>query len=93
MDILANRDYYDAFVEYQSHLLAQFEAMSEEFDFHRIDATQNIREVFQALTVEIDKVLADMKPIPPEKAQRELSVAQAEGRSSGRNRKADDTAS
>lgn len=84
MDILANRDYYDAFVEYQSRLLAQFEAMIEEFNFHRIDATLSIREVFQALTVEIDSVLVDMKPIPPEEAKRELTVAQAESRATGR---------
>ena len=52
MDYLSHRDYYDAFVEYQTRLLAQFEAMVEEYDFHRIDATQSIREVFQELKVE-----------------------------------------
>ena len=73
MDFLANREYYDAFVEYQSRLLAQFEAMSEEYDFCRIDATQSIREVFQALTIEITQVLSGMKPISPEQAERQLS--------------------
>lgn len=63
MDFLPHRDYYEAFVEYQSRLLAQFEAMAEEYNFCRIDATQSIREVFQALTIEIEKVLADMKPM------------------------------
>jgi len=77
MDHLPNRDYYEAFVEYQSRLLAQFEALVEEYDFHRIDATQSIREVFQALTGELEKVLADMKPIPPAQAERELSEARA----------------
>jgi dTMP kinase len=81
MDFLPNRDYYEAFVEYQSRLLAQFEALVEEYDFHRIDATQSIREVFQSLTVEIDQVLADMKPISPAEAERELSEALAEGKS------------
>lgn len=75
MDFLSNRDYYEAFVEYQSRLLAQFEAIAEEYDFRRIDATQSIREVFQSLTVEIEEVLADMKPIAPEDAERELSEA------------------
>ena len=59
-------------------LLAQFEALVEEYDFHRIDATQSIREVFQSLTVEINQVLADMKPISPAEAERELSEALAE---------------
>lgn len=73
MDLLPNRDYYEAFVEYQSRLLAQFEAMAEEYDFRRIDATLSIREVFQALTTELDRVLADMKPIPPHEAKQELA--------------------
>jgi dTMP kinase len=81
MDFLPNRDYYEAFVEYQSRLLAQFEALVEEYCFHRIDATRSIREVFQSLTVEIDKVLSDMKPISPAQAERELE-ALAESKSS-----------
>jgi dTMP kinase len=81
MDFLPNRDYYEAFVEYQSRLLAQFEALVEEYDFHRIDATQSIREVFQSLTVEIDQLLADMKPISPAEAERELTEALAESKS------------
>jgi dTMP kinase len=80
MDTLPNRDYYEAFVEYQSRLLAQFEALVDEYAFHRIDATRSIREVFQALTAELTVVLSDMKPIPPAEAERELSEAKAEGK-------------
>ncbi|MFC2031163.1 dTMP kinase [Chloroflexota bacterium] len=80
MDFLPHRDYYDAFVEYQTRLLAQFEAMVEEFSFHRIDATQSIREVFKALKAELKLVLADMKPIAPLEAERELAEAVAETR-------------
>jgi dTMP kinase len=78
MDFLPNRDYYDAFVEYQTRLLAQFEAMVDEYSFHRIDATQSIREVFQALKSQIKDVLADMKPISPQKAERDLAEVKAE---------------
>jgi dTMP kinase len=81
MDHLSNRDYYEAFVEYQSRLLAQFEALVEEYDFKRIDATQSIREVFQCLTLEIEDVLSRMKPISPAEAERELSEARAESKS------------
>ncbi|MGD9146951.1 MAG: thymidylate kinase [Anaerolineae bacterium] len=83
MDTLPSRDYYDAYVEYQSRLLAQFEVMVEEYSFHRIDATQSIREVFQSLTAETEKVLADMKPISLAKAKRELSEAKAENKGGG----------
>ncbi len=85
MDILPSRDYYEAFVEYQSRLLAQFEAMVEEYSFYRIDATQSIREVFQSLTAETEKVLAGMKPISLAKAKRELSEAKAENKAAGRD--------
>jgi dTMP kinase len=78
MDFLPNRDYYDAYVEYQTRLLAQFEAMIEEYDFHRIDATRSIREVFQDLTAQIEVLLADMKPVPLEQAKQELAEGRAE---------------
>jgi dTMP kinase len=87
MDFLPHRDYYDAFVEYQTRLLAQFEAMVEEYEFHRIDATQSIRAVFQELTVKIEKVLADMKPVPPQEAEKELAEAKAETIPAGRGRR------
>lgn len=85
MDHLSNRDYYEAFVEYQSRLLAQFEALVEEYDFHRVDATQSIREVFQSLTIEIEKVLSGMKPISLAQAERELSEARAESKGGARS--------
>ncbi|MCK4449627.1 MAG: thymidylate kinase, partial [Anaerolineae bacterium] len=33
MDLLAGRDYYDSYVEYQARLLAQFDAIADEFNF------------------------------------------------------------
>jgi dTMP kinase len=81
MDFLPHRDYYDAFVEYQSRLLAQFDAMSEAYDFYRIDAIRTIREVFQDLKTEIEHVLANMKPVAPEIAEMELAEVKAESKS------------
>jgi dTMP kinase len=78
MDILPSRDYYDAFVEYQTRLLAQFEAMVEEYHFHRVDATQSIREVFQDLKCEIEEVVDGMKPISPSDAEKNLVEGSAE---------------
>jgi dTMP kinase len=71
MDILPHRDYYEAFVEYQSRLLAQFEAMVDEYDFQRIDATQSIRQVFQDLKGAVRGVLSGMKPVAPPKPAKE----------------------
>jgi dTMP kinase len=87
MDFLPHRDYYEAFVEYQTRLLAQFEAIAVEYDFHRIDATLSIREVFQLLKAEIEDVLSDMKPISPETAERDLAEVKAEDRAAGQGQK------
>ena len=86
MDFLANRDYYEAFVEYQTRLLAQFEAMAHEYRFHRIDATQSILEVFQDLKEGIKGVLAGIKPISHEQATLELAEANSRPANSPRSR-------
>ena len=80
MDFLPHRDYYDAFVEYQSRLLAQFDAMPETYNFCRIDATRSIREVFQDLKTQIEQILVDMKPVAPAIAEMELAEAKAESK-------------
>jgi hypothetical protein len=87
MDFLPHRDYHEAFVEYQSRLLAQFDVMAEEYHFHNVDATRSIREVFQALKRELRPLLADMKPVSIEEAEAELAEARAESQRSGHNRK------
>jgi dTMP kinase len=61
-DFLKGRDYYDSYVEYQTRLIAQFDAMVEEFNFVGIDANRSILEVFQALQAEIKTLIKDMKP-------------------------------
>jgi dTMP kinase len=65
MDYIKGRDYYETYLEYQNNLLAQFDAMAEEFDFVRIDANDSILEVFRTLRGEIKKVIKDMK-VPKE---------------------------
>ena len=69
MDLLPGRDYYDSYIEYQARLLAQFDAIADEFGFVRIDANRSIHEVFKSLQAEIRGVLKSMKP--PKKARRE----------------------
>ncbi len=62
MDFLAGRDYYDSYIEYQTRLLAQFDAIADEFNFVRIDANHSIHEVFQSLQAEIKALAKGMKP-------------------------------
>jgi dTMP kinase len=61
-DFLTGRDLYDSYVEYQTRLLSQFDAIADEFDFTRVDANQSIHDVFCAVQEGIGKVLRDMKP-------------------------------
>jgi len=69
-DFLRGRDYYDNFVDYQRRVLAQFDAISDQYDFHRIDANRSMHEVFKDLQSAIRTVIADMKPAHPPIASR-----------------------
>lgn len=62
LDFLPGRDYYGNFVDYQRRILAQFDAISEEYGFHCIDANRSMHEVFSDLQADIRGVIADMKP-------------------------------
>ena len=76
VDFIAGRNYYDSYVEYQTRLLAQFDAMADEFKFVRIDANRSIHEVFQSLQAEIKDLIKGMKP--PKKLMKELEEKKAE---------------
>lgn len=67
VDFLKGRDYYESYIEYQTRLIAQFDAMADEFNFMRIDANQGIHEVFLTLKKEINALIKEMKP-PKRKA-------------------------
>jgi dTMP kinase len=83
-DFLAGRDRYDSYVEYQTRLLAQFDAMADEFGFVRIDANRSIHEVFQSLRAEIKNLIKDMKP--PKRLRKEAKK-RAEGKPEDKERK------
>jgi dTMP kinase len=65
MDIMQHRDYYESYVEYQSRIINQFDAMSNEYNFHLIDATRGIHDVFVDLKQGIHKLIKGMKPASP----------------------------
>jgi dTMP kinase len=61
MDYLPRRDLYDSYIEYQTGLLAQFDAIADEFGFVRIDANRSVGDVFSSLRDGIREVLRDTK--------------------------------
>ena len=71
-DILSGRDYYDSYIEYQTRLLAQFDAIAEEFDLVRIDANGTVYEVFQNLRSHVKELIKGMKP---QKVQPKIEVS------------------
>jgi dTMP kinase len=71
MDFLRKRDYYESYVEYQGKLLAQFDAMGSEFDFHLIDARRSVHDVFVELRHNISKLIQGMRPRSPQIPQQE----------------------
>jgi dTMP kinase len=86
-DFLQGRDYYDSFVEYQTRLLAQFDAIADEFNFVRIDANRSIREVFQSLQAEIKELLKGMKPPKqPKEAKKEAGGKPKEKEEKGKKK-------
>jgi dTMP kinase len=86
-DFLQGRDYYDSFVEYQTRLLAQFDAIADEFNFVRIDANCSIREVFQSLQAEIKELLKGMKPPKqPKEAKKEAGGKPKEKEEKGKKK-------
>jgi dTMP kinase len=57
MDLYPSEDMYESFRKYQTALLAQFDKMAQEYDFTVIDASPDIRTVFERLRVGISRVL------------------------------------
>ncbi|HEY60181.1 MAG TPA: thymidylate kinase [Anaerolineae bacterium] len=57
MDVLKEDNLYDSFTKYQSRLIAQFDAMADEFNFVIIDANRSITAVFEDLYSHIEKLL------------------------------------
>jgi dTMP kinase len=57
MDLYPSEDMYESFRRYQTALLAQFDAMAQEYDFTVIDASPDIRAVFERLRAGISRVL------------------------------------
>lgn len=62
LDFSCTRDYFESYIDYQSKLLHEFDLISEEFHFRRVDARQKIPDVFHVLRTDIAELVRDMKP-------------------------------
>ena len=58
MDLHPGEDMYDSFIKYQTALLKRFDALSEEYGFEVIDASPDMRKVFEKLRAGIARVLS-----------------------------------
>lgn len=57
MDLHPSEDMYESFRKYQTSLLAQFDVLAQEYGFEVIDASADIRTVFEQLQTGISRVL------------------------------------
>ena len=57
MDLHPSEDMYESFRKYQTSLLAQFDVLAQEYGFEVIDASADIRTVFEQLQAGISRVL------------------------------------
>jgi dTMP kinase len=65
MDLHPSEDMYESFRKYQTGLLSQFDKLAEEYRFEVIDATQDIRTIFDHLKRGISRVLEGKPEITP----------------------------
>ena len=58
MDLHPSEDMYDSFLKYQTALLKQFDTLAEEYGFEVIDASPDVRVIFERLRAGIARVLS-----------------------------------
>jgi dTMP kinase len=58
MDIGFSGNLYKSFVQYQTHILEEFDRMTGEFGFTVVDASRSVNQVNKDLKIEIEKFLA-----------------------------------
>jgi dTMP kinase len=58
MDLHPSEDMYESFRKYQTDLLKQFDVLAEEYAFQVVDATPDVRTVFEQLRDGIGRVLS-----------------------------------
>ena len=62
MDLHMGQDLFDSFVNYQSVLIKQYEALAKEFDFEVVDARRGVDEIQEGIRDKVKEILAKTKP-------------------------------
>jgi hypothetical protein len=62
MDYLAEPTMYEAYVRHQTSLLAEFEAMAQEYGFAVVDASGAIRRAFREIQRHVWPVIEEIVP-------------------------------
>jgi dTMP kinase len=57
MDMRLGADLYESFINYQTRLLAEYEQMMDEYDFHTIDASLPVEQIVEQLKQKIVPLL------------------------------------
>jgi dTMP kinase len=78
MDLHPSEDMYESFRKYQTSLLAQFEVLAKEYRFEVVDASVDVRSVFDQLRDGISRVLSG-EPQEPIFSVREAGGESEEG--------------
>ena len=85
MDLHASEDMYESFCKYQTLLMAQFDRLTQEYNFETVDGSGSIEAVFRQLRTGIGRVLkegprpashATPRRRPAESAEEEAAVVE-----------------
>jgi dTMP kinase len=79
MDLHPSEDMYDSFRKYQTALLAQFEVLAQEYGFEVVDASADVRTVFNQLREGISRVLSGEPREPLFSVPRPKPTGESEG--------------
>ena len=75
MDLYPSEDMYEAFRKYETHLLAEFDRLAEEYEFEVVDAAADIHTVYERLRAGIMRILGAEPREPQLVATRTIAVS------------------
>ena len=67
MDLHMGQDLFDSFVNYQSHLIAEYDKLAKEFDFETIDARKSVDDIQDKIREKVKDILGKPKSSPKSK--------------------------
>ena len=65
LDVMRGQDVFDSFLRYQAQISAHFRELAQQYDFTVINARGPIKQTFNAILVEVRRVMDDMRSTSP----------------------------